>query len=106
MTSVSEDGTVTFKFYRPEAADVKIVGDFTGWNAAPIEMTSAGDGWWTLGQLLSGGEYRFRYLADGQMFPDYASYGIEATKTGWNSVVVVPGCSKKQSKQYNAKWVA
>jgi len=106
MTSVTQDGTVTFSFYRPDAAAVKIVGDFTDWHAAPIEMTSAGDGWWTLGQPFSGGEYRFRYLVDGQMYPDYASHGIEATKTGWNSVLVVPGGLKKLPKQNKAKWVA
>ncbi len=106
MTNINQDGSVTFKFYRPEAAAVMIVGDFTGWNAAPIEMTSAGDGWWTLGKLFSGGEYRFRYLADGQPYADYASHGIEATKTGWNSILVVPGGLKKSSQQYNAKWVA
>lgn len=105
MTNINQDGTVTFKFYRPEAAAVTIVGDFTGWNVAPIEMTRSSDGWWTLGQSLSGGEYRFRYLADGQMYADYASHGIEATKTGWNSVLVVPGFGK-QPKQYKAKWVA
>lgn len=106
MTNVTRTGEVTFSFYRPEAAEVKIVGDFTDWLAAPIKMTPAGDGWWTLGKLLSGGEYRFRYLVDGQSFADYASYGIEATKTGWNSVLVVPGAHKKLPKQNNVKWVA
>jgi len=106
MTNVTQDGKVEFKFYRPDAAEVKIVGDFTGWNMAPIEMTSSGDGWWTLGKTFSGGEYRFRYLVDGQSYADYASYGIESTKTGWNSVLIVPGCKTKQPKQNTAKWVA
>ncbi len=106
MTQVTQNGQVEFRFYRPDASQVKIVGDFTNWNAAPIDMTSAGDGWWTLGKSLSGGEYRFRYLADGESYVDYASYGVEFTKTGWNSVVVVPGGKKKSPQQNNVKWVA
>ena len=105
MTNVNQDGTVTFNFYRPEASAVKIVGDFTDWNAAPIDMTSAGDGWWTLGKTFSGGEYRFRYVVDGQTYPDYASHGIEATKTGWQSVLVVPKSAKAATTK-QAKWVA
>ena len=93
MTNLNSDGSVTFSFYRPEAVEVKIVGDFTDWQAAPIEMTATGDGWWTLGKKLSGGEYRFRYWCDGQWYTDFAAYGIEATKTGWNSVLVVPKTS-------------
>jgi 1,4-alpha-glucan branching enzyme len=93
MTNVKADGSVTFRFYRPEAEQVTLVGCFTGWQEAPIEMSSTGDGWWTLGKKFSGGEYRFRYLVDGQWFTDFASYGIEATKTGWNSVLVVPKTS-------------
>jgi 1,4-alpha-glucan branching enzyme len=87
---MNHDGSVTFRFFRPEAADVKLAGDFTGWSNQAVPMSSAGDGWWTLQQTLGKGEYRFRYLADGKWFTDYASYGIEATKAGWNSVLVVP----------------
>lgn len=90
MTNVNADGSVTFRFYRPTAGQVKLVGDFTNWQQAPIDMTCTGDGWWTLGTKLNGGEYRFRYLADGQWYTDFAAYGIEATESGWNSVLVVP----------------
>ena len=39
---------------------------------------------------LPPGDYRFRYIADGYWFTDFASHGIEACENGWNSVVLVP----------------
>src|SRR2546421_9432657 len=93
MTS-TVNGTTEFRFYRPKASDVKLVGDFTEWCAAPIAMLPAGDGWWSISAPLAAGEYRFRYVADGQWYTDFAAQGVEASKTGWNSVLVVSGRAK------------
>ena len=90
MTSIGEDGRVEFWFFRRDVSDVRVVGDF----AAPVEggfsMTGGSDGWWRATVSLAAGEYRFRYVADGAPFPDYASNGIEVSKAGVNSVLVVP----------------
>ena len=90
MTSYGIDGTVEFLFYRPHAAAVQLAGDFSSWSASAISMRNSGDGWWSVSLNLKPGEYRFRYIADGHWFTDFASHGIEACPFGFNSVLVVP----------------
>ena len=90
MTSVTKDGVVEFCFFRRDVSDVRVVGDFG--TPCPGEFTMAGgpDGWWRAKVALDTGEYRFRYVADGAWFTDYASNGIELSKVGFNSILVVP----------------
>ena len=89
MTSVGE-GIVEFWFFRRDVSDVRIVGDFAAPLDAGVAMTGGGDGWWRATLALGAGEYRFRYVADGAAFADYASNGIEVSKNGIRSVLVVP----------------
>ncbi len=89
MTSVSEAGRVEFSFYRPGVTDVKVVGSFDQWAIHGTSMSDVGDGWWRATIELPAGEYRFRYVADGNWFTDFASYGVEFTKRGWNSILNV-----------------
>jgi 1,4-alpha-glucan branching enzyme len=90
MTSNGKDGTVEFRFYRPQAAGVQLAGDFSAWAINAIAMRNNGDGWWAATLKLNPGEYRFRYIADGNWFTDFASHGIETCPNGWNSVLLVP----------------
>ena len=83
------NGIVEFRFYRPGARDVRLVGDFNGWSAG-APMQSDGQGWWLARVELAAGDYRFRYVADGTWYTDFAAHGVEVTKLGWNSVLVVP----------------
>ena len=53
-------------------------------------MHSDGNGWWLARVELDAGEYRFRYVADGTWYTDFAAHGVEITQLGWNSVLVVP----------------
>ena len=94
MTSVTRDGTMEFRFFRAGARQVNLVGDFNHWNRSSIDMRPVGDGWWAATLRLKSGDYRFRYLADGQWYTDYASNGIEKGKWGTNSVLVVPESSR------------
>ena len=90
MTSIREDGIVEFRFFRPDARYVLITGDFNDWSDVGLTMTPDGHGWWTAAARFDAGEYRFGYQADGTWFPDYASNGIEYTKLGCRSVLVIP----------------
>jgi len=90
MTIVRQDGSVEFRFFRPEARDVRVAGDFNGWSGEALVMKPAGNGWWSVRTLLGSGEYRFRYVADGRWFTDYASNGVEFAKLGLNSLLIVP----------------
>jgi len=106
MTSVSESGTVEFWFYRKGVSRVRVVGDFGDWRGASLEMSGDGDGWWRLSTTLGSGEYRFRYVADGQWYTDYASNGIEMGELGVNSVLVVPERRRRSHHAETAKLVA
>ncbi|HLL90891.1 MAG TPA: glycogen-binding domain-containing protein [Tepidisphaeraceae bacterium] len=90
MTKLIETGRVEFRFFRPGASIVKVAGEFTRWDREPLAMQSSGDGWWTAAAAIDPGEYRFRYVADGKWYTDFAANGVEATRAGWNSVLVVP----------------
>src|SRR4051812_41449069 len=114
MTSIAKDGCVDFWFFRRDVQDVRIVGDFATASAVPggassganpgastgtsagsavgdgLAMTAGPDGWWRATVALAAGEYRFRYVADGVWYADYASNGIETSKLGLNSILVVP----------------
>ena len=95
MTSVKPNGLVEFRFYRPDAQDVKVVGSFNGWGAEylPLKPDAEYDGWWTAQAVIAPGEYSFRYQVNGsQWFTDYASNGVERNKHGWNSILIVPEC--------------
>lgn len=88
MTS-TQNGQVEFRFFRPNASAVALVGQFNGWRQDDLLMCDQGDGWWSIALDLEPGEYRFRYLADGQWHTDYAANGVERSKWGWNSILVV-----------------
>jgi 1,4-alpha-glucan branching enzyme len=93
MTSVNSGGWVKFRFYRLGACHVTVAGDFNGWCTSPLcalPMRPAGDGWWTADAHFAPGEYRFKYVADGVWYTDYASNGIDPCKHGANSILVVP----------------
>jgi 1,4-alpha-glucan branching enzyme len=105
MTSVT-NGQVEFRFYRAHAEQVLLAGDFTNWSSRPIEMRPAGNGWWTAVAHLPAGEYRFKYVADGTWYPDYASHGLEPSPEGFNSVLVVPEVENQSNKTSNPKLAA
>ena len=93
MTTLDENGFTEFRFFRPTATEVALAGDFNEWSCQ-MPMRRDAQGWWSLRLKLEAGDYRFRYVADGKWFTDYASNGVEMTKTGWNSLLVIPGLSK------------
>ncbi|MFB3893577.1 MAG: glycogen-binding domain-containing protein [Phycisphaerae bacterium] len=80
----------TFRFYRPRAREVYLAGTFNNWRPDELRMTPTGDGWWRAGLLLPPGDHRFRYIADGQWFTDYAAFGIEYGPLGPDSALHIP----------------
>jgi len=103
MTSITQDGHVQFRFFRPNVDSVRLVGDFNGWGGEGLAMMSRGDGWWTADVRVGAGDYRFRYLADGNWFPDYAAFGVELTKTGCHSILRVPDFSGRTQRSFAKK---
>lgn len=84
------DNLVEFRFYRPQAGCVYLVGDFNHWRPGQIPMRRSADGYWTATVRLPAGTYRFRYVCDGEWFTDYAAFGVEQGPFGMDSVILVP----------------
>ncbi len=78
-----------FRFFRPQAKMVQLVGDFNGWRKGEHEMVRTDDGYWLAALHLKPGTYKFRYCADGKWFTDYAAFGIEYGPLGVDSIVRV-----------------
>jgi 1,4-alpha-glucan branching enzyme len=81
----------TFRFLRPRAHRVCLVGEFNGWDINNLPMTRSADGVWTATLRLDPGEYRFRYWADGHWFVDYAAFGLVHGPFGLEGVVRIVG---------------
>ena len=89
MVSIGENW-VEFRFYRPGANQVHLVGDFNQWNHKQLGMVPDQNGYWVAKLKLPPGEFKFRYNADGAWFTDYAAFGVEPGDFGMDSVVRVP----------------
>jgi len=89
MVTQTRGTEVVFRFFRPQANRVFLVGDFNGWNRTATPMSRGEGGEWTCRLELPEGTYQFKYLADGEWFLDYAAFGIERGAFGWNSVLVI-----------------
>ena len=90
MVTVSGSGYAEFEFFRPAAANVFLAGDFNQWRADQLRMVPGGDGHWVLKLRLPAGDYRFRYVADGVWYTDFAAFGVEPGRFGMDSVLRVP----------------
>ncbi len=67
---VSSQPKQTFSFRAPEATSVQLVGNFTHWKEAPINLHKGGDGIWRTSIDLEPGTYHYRFLVDGDWRDD------------------------------------
>jgi len=88
MVTLRHD-SVEFRFFRPEASQVHLAGDFNNWQIN-LPMVRDKTGYWKARVSLPAGEFKFRYCADGQWFTDFAAFGVEPGRFGLDSVVRVP----------------
>lgn len=102
MVTVMEN-IVKFRFFSPDAQDVQIVGDFTGWRCGQIHMTRGDGGFWTAELPLAEGIFHFRYLADGQWHTDETTCSVDDGPFGVDSVLWVLPQSLTHTQQRQAK---
>jgi 1,4-alpha-glucan branching enzyme len=60
----------TFSFNAPNARSVQLVGNFTHWQQAPINLKRGADGIWRAVIELKPGTYHYRFLVDGEWQDD------------------------------------
>ena len=92
---------VEFSFYRPQAMQVHLAGDFNGWRHTELSMARGIDGYWKARIKLPAGEFRFRYCADGEWFADYAAFGVEPGPFGMDSIIRVAARTLHLAEQTN-----
>ena len=99
MVTLTESGKVQFRAYFPSANSVRVAGDFTGWGAAPVDLTPEPGGWWSTTLRIPPGEYAFHYLVnDSRWETDFAAFGVEMTRLGsWVSRLYVPKTPTRQT---------
>ena len=95
-----QGNSAEFRFYKPDARQVSLVGDFVNWHPGRCPMEPAGQGEWVIRVSLPPGDYKFRYFADGQWFADYAAFGVEFGPFGFDSLVrIAPPKPTRPAKQ-------
>ena len=70
MARKSDGKKQNFFFTAPSAARVQLVGDFTGWMEAPVEMKKGRQGIWQTSVTLPPGTHQYRFIVDGQWCDD------------------------------------
>jgi len=88
MVTIKEDW-VEFSFYRPQAQQVHLAGDFNGWRHDELPMVRNEKGYWQARLRLPVGEFKFRYFADSEWYTDFAAFGVEPGHLGLDSIVRV-----------------
>jgi 1,4-alpha-glucan branching enzyme len=93
MIGVELSGTVTFRVFLPHASRVQVVGTFTDWRRAPLDLKREHPGWWSGALSVAGGDHQFCYLVDDSVWlADYAAHGVVLDPGGhWLSRLRVPG---------------
>lgn len=64
--SASTQKKVAFVLDAPDATNVAVAGDFTGWEQAPKPLKKNKSGAWKATVSLAPGRYEYRFLVDGQ----------------------------------------
>jgi len=83
---------VTFSYAAPEAQNVSLAGDFTGWQQAPLTLKKDKGGVWKKTVSLPPGKYQYRLLVDGQWRDDPQCRERQANEFGGqNCICVVNG---------------
>jgi 1,4-alpha-glucan branching enzyme len=87
MVARSEQG-LEFRYSRPDAEQVYLVGDFNGWQEHSLPMSRTKEGEWICCLELPEGVYAFRYLVDGKWCVDRSPFGIGWSPFDCNSVTI------------------
>ncbi|MGA1825583.1 MAG: glycogen-binding domain-containing protein [bacterium] len=66
----SNNGSVEFAFYSPEAKDVYLSGEFNNWDVKATPMKKNKSNYWKTKIALSPGRYEYKFFADGKWVED------------------------------------
>ena len=73
---------VNFRYVDPKAKQVKLIGDFNGWDQEAHVMERTPDGTWFLQLSIHSGHHRYLYLVDGEPMLDPQANGVTQSDEG------------------------
>lgn len=81
---------VRFGYFEPDAQEVSVVGSFNNWNPRATPMKRRANGDWAVEVRLPPGEYRYRFLVDGEWRDDPAAQFTAMNLYGsFDAIVIV-----------------
>ena len=90
MVTQGVQGDTEFRFYKPGARQVFLVGDFNEWQECRLPMDRDDDGQWICRLQLPEGVYRFRYFADGEWYSEREAAGVGWAPFDCSSLTIMP----------------
>jgi len=86
-----EKQEIILTYFDTEAREVKVAGDFNGWNPESSPLINTGAGKWIIRLMLRSGQYEYRFVVDGRWSEDPgASQRVANPHGGFNAVLTVP----------------
>lgn len=88
-TRKSNTKKVVLSLGAPCATQVKVAGDFTGWEQAPVDLKKHKNGVWKATLNLDPGRYEYRFMVDGEWQDDPACVDKAPNAFGSENCVLV-----------------
>jgi len=81
---------VTFACHYPDAREVSLAAEFTGWDACLMPLQKSDEGIWSITIELLPGRYQYNFVVDGSWVRDMCCSEVVPNPFGTqNSVIVV-----------------
>lgn len=92
MGSILGESGVTFRLWAPNADQVYVMGDFSGWREEQFYLEHEGNGYWAghVNEAGSGDEYKFFIINGSQRLAKNDPYARKLTHSNGNSVIYNP----------------
>ncbi len=89
-TPTAKTPSTEFTLFAPEANEIYVVGDFTGWDVGKYRMRKFKTGLWKKKLPLKPGRYEYRFVIDGEWHTDPENISRQPNPFGSeNSVLIV-----------------
>ncbi|MGD9141823.1 MAG: polymer-forming cytoskeletal protein [bacterium] len=97
--------TYKFLYYNPDAEYMALTGDFIDWDPEGIAMVRDEYGTWTTLYSLPPGEYKYKFIIDGEAVPDPdIAEKVPDGMGGWATPLVVESRKRKATRVYTVEW--
>jgi 1,4-alpha-glucan branching enzyme len=95
-TPAKSEQEIILKYVSPTAREVKVAGNFNGWQPQATPLKNNGNGEWTVRLTLRAGHYEYRFVVDGHWVEDpHAAHRGPNPYGGFNSVLTVPPVARR-----------